>query len=463
MSISSEPHNPDCPMNSLQQYIDLYRAQTALVDAGSAPVLNALRPDALWRLERMELPRHGSEDYEHIDLPMLLAPDYGINLARRPLHINPAETFSCRVPNLSTALFFLSGDMFAQAATAQAHIPQGAIVASLRTAAQQHPELVAKYYGKTADMENPLVALNTLLVQDGLFVYVPKGVRIETPLQLVSMLQGAAPMMAIRRLLIVLEEGAEATLLCCDHTQNDTLPFLNLQTVEIYAGAGSHLEMYELEESTRLTTRLSSLYVDIHADANVLLDGMTLYNGTTRNEYYGTFRAPGGELKILGMGIEDQDRRLDSLSLVRHDVPHCHSNQLFKYVVEENAVGAFEGRVLVSHGADKTEAYQANRSLVASPTARMYSKPQLEIYADDVKCSHGTAIGQLDPMQIFYMRTRGLSELSAKTLLRQAFMADVIDPIPLERLRTRLRHLVDMRLDPECSPEACGACHSLNA
>ena len=411
-------------------------------------------------LESSPLPEAGSENFEHTDLEAILAPDFGLNIDRRPLGINPADTFSCHVPNMSTALFFLAGDSFAATPISRNNLPQGVTVTSLRHAALTNPGLLEPYYGKIADITNPLVALNSLLAQDGLFLYVPKGVKVERPIQLVNMLQGAVPMMAVRRLLIVLEEDAEACLLCCDHTQNSELKFLNLQTVEIHCGPRARFDMYELEESSRLTSRLSSLYLDIDRGANVLLDGITLYNGVTRNEYHARFLDRDAELQILGMGIEDADRRLDNYSLVRHDCPHCSSNQLFKYVVDDRAVGAFTGRVYVAPGAVKTEALQANRNLVASPQARMFSKPQLEIYADDVKCSHGTAIGQLDPMQIFYMRTRGLSEAVAKTLLRQAFMADVIAPVRLERLRDRLRHLVDLRLSDGYESANCSSCAS---
>lgn len=447
-------------MNAITQYIDLYKQAHPRIEAGSAPLLGSLRHEALRVLESSPLPEAGSENFEHTDLEAILAPDFGLNIDRRPLGINPADTFSCHVPNMSTALFFLAGDSFAATPISRNNLPQGVTVTSLRHAALTNPGLLEPYYGKIADITNPLVALNTLLAQDGLFLYVPKGVKVERPIQLVNMLQGAVPMMAVRRLLIVLEEDAEACLLCCDHTQNSELKFLNLQTVEIHCGPRARFDMYELEESSRLTSRLSSLYLDIDRGANVLLDGITLYNGVTRNEYHARFLDRDAELQILGMGIEDADRRLDNYSLVRHDCPHCSSNQLFKYVVDDRAVGAFTGRVYVAPGAVKTEALQANRNLVASPQARMFSKPQLEIYADDVKCSHGTAIGQLDPMQIFYMRTRGLSEAVAKTLLRQAFMADVIAPVRLERLRDRLRHLVDLRLSDGYESANCSSCAS---
>ncbi|MBD5231789.1 MAG: SufD family Fe-S cluster assembly protein [Bacteroidales bacterium] len=447
-------------MSALNQYIDLYVTARDLIDAGSAPVINARRAEAFECLQKAALPRKGSEDYEQTDLEALLAPDFGINLGRKPLEIDPSRTFSCRVPSMSTALFFLMGDTFASTDRSYNGLPEGVIVSSLAAAAVKHPELVKKYYGALANTENPLVALNNLLCQDGFFLYVPKGVKVEKPLQLVNILRHETPMMAIRRLLIVLEEGAEAKLLCCDHTQNSDTDFLNLQTIEIFAAPGARFDFYDLEESSARTTRLSSLYLTQGRGSNVLLDGITLFNGNTRNEYRTTFTEPDAELHLLGMGIEDDTRRLDNYTLIRHDAPHCHSNELMKYVVEDAATGAFSGRIYVAPGAVKTEAYQSNRNMVTSEGARMYSKPQLEIYNDDVKCSHGTAVGQMDEKQLFYMQQRGLSLPVAHTLLKQAFMADVIDAVRLTPLRDRLRMLVDMRFASDNSEHDCAACAS---
>jgi len=450
-------------MNPLKQYTDLYQEHRELIDSGAGDAMNRLRGQACAALERAELPRKGSEDYEHTDLAAILAPDYGINLGRIDAGISPAEAFSCKVPSMSTALFMLLGDRFGATQLSHRQLPEGVVVSSLAAACRSHREVMERYYGSVASLSNPLVALNTMLAQDGMLLYVPAGVKVAKPLQLISLLHGSVDMMAVRRLLIVLEEGAEATLLCCDHTQSPDHGMLALQTVEIIAGAGSRFEYYELEESTRNTRRLSSLYVHQHRDSQVLIDGITLYNGTTRNEYFCTLSEPGASLRLLGMGIEDDDRRLDNHSLIVHEAPRCHSDELMKYVVDDSAIGAFSGRIYVAHGAEKTEAYQANRNMVCAEGARMYSKPQLEIYNDDVKCSHGTAIGQMDEKQLFYMQQRGISLPVAHTLLKQAFMADVIEGVHLSPLRDRLRMLVDMRFASDGANHDCSACAIKNS
>lgn len=445
-------------MSALRQYIELYGGHASMVDANSAGVLNARRSEALKALENMALPSAGSENYEVTDLEKLLSPDYGINIARVNIDVNPAATFHCGVPNLSTSLFLQVNDIYAESENAREGLPEGVYVGSLREFASRYPETASSYYGELADIGNPIVALNTLLAQDGIAVWVRKGVRVEKPLQIVNILQNGMPLMAVRRVLVILEEGAEVKILSCDHTQNPDQDFLSLQVLELWAGKDSVLDYYDLEESTERTSRLSALYLSQGEGSNVMVDGITLYNGTTRNEYHCRFDGEHASLKLYGMGIEDRKRQLDTYSRVEHAKGDCKTDELFKYVVDDEAVGSFAGLVHVLQGADKTEAYQSNRNIVGSDSARMYSKPQLEIYDDDVKCSHGTATGQLDGMQVFYMRTRGIPESTARLLLKQAFMSDVIEGVRLPGLKDRLHLLVERRFSGGASN--CGSCQS---
>lgn len=443
-------------MDSLTQYLDLFRSARQLIDSNSSPVLNSRREEAFRVLEHTELPKEGAENYEHTDLGSILAPDYGLNLAKVNIDINPAATFHCDVPDMHTFLYLTFNDTPVPSPEGRGVLPEGVTAGSLREIADRRPDLVDRYYGRLAPLSNPLVALDTMLAQDGFMIHVAKGVKMEQPVQLVNILNNGVPLMAIRRVLIVLEENAELTLLSCDHTQNPDVDFLALQTVEVYAGRNSRLDFYDMEESTERTSRLNALYLSQEEGSNVLIDGITLFNGTTRNEYHTVFRGPEASLRLLGMGIEDRSRRIETYSYVDHQCGHCHTDELMKFVVDDKAVASFAGRIHVAPGAVKTEAYQSNRNIVGSDDARMFSKPQLEIYNDDVKCSHGTAIGQLDAMQLFYMRTRGLDETTAKLLLKQAFMADVIEGVRLDSLRDRLRMLVERRFAGGVS--ACSTC-----
>lgn len=432
-------------MNSLTQYIDLYKQNSSLVNSGSSEIMNSQRQEALNILENSSLPPKGSENFETTDLSEILAPDYGINIARVNIDVNAGAAFKCGVPNMTSALFFFINDIYGEASGARKNLPEGLYVGSLRKFCDEFPMMAQKYYSRIADIRNPLVALNTLLAQDGIVVWAKEGVKYDKPLQIVGILDNGMPMMAIRRLLVIAEKGAELKLLICDHTQNDNVKFLNLLTTEIVAAENSSVEICEMEESSEHTCRLSAAYLRQEKSSRVSVTGITLYNGVTRNEYHCNYAGEDATLQLSGMAIEDCERKIDTYSLVEHTLPGCHTDELFKYVVEDKAVGAFSGLIKVLKGASKTEAFQSNRNIIGSDGARVYSKPTLEIYDDDVKCSHGSATGQLDQKQIFYMRTRGLSEEQARFLLKQAFMADVIDRISMPDFRMRLHSLVEKR------------------
>ncbi len=451
-------------MSALNQYLDLYRSHRDTLDRHSAPALNALRAAAGQVLEESVLPACDTDNYENCDLEGMLAPDYGLNIAKVNMGVDPKVTFRCDVPMLSTALFMLVNDTFAETSRSRANLPDGVEIGSLRAMAEKEPALVAKYYGAAADMGNPVVALDTLLAQDGLFLRVRKGVKVEKPIQLINILDSVAPLMAVRRILVIIEEDAAAKLLVCDHTQNQNVDFLALETVEIFVDKRGEFDYYSLEESSEKTSRISALYLRQEAYSKVGIDGITLFNGTTRNEYYCTFGGEEGDLHLYGMGIEDRNRKVSTFTRIEHNAPRCRSNELFKYTLDDTAAGAFTGRIYVAPGAVKTEAYQSNRNLLGSDDAKMHTRPELEIYNDDVKCSHGSAIGQLDANQMFYMRTRGLDEATARLLLKQAFMADVIDGIRVDSLRERLHIMTERRFAGEASACAgCSVCGSKNA
>ncbi len=431
-------------MNALQQYIDLYDANREFIEQQSPALLNMSRREAREQLATARLPRKGSEDYEASDLEAVFAHDYGVNVNRLPFDADPSNTFHCDVPNMSTCLYYSSNDAFHSSATAERNIGQ-VVVEPFSMAAVDYPELMASYYGKLANLSDPTVALNSLLVQDGLFIYVPDGVVAERPIQLVNIFNAALDMMVQRRLLIIVGKNASIKLLACDHTQSPDYHYLNNQVIEIVAMSGSHVDFYDLEESTPKTSRVSSVYVDQHEGSNVLIDGITLINGFTRNNYHVEVNGEHAETHLLGMTIASGEQHVDSHTFISHNAPRCNSNEMFKYVLNDNAVGAFAGKILVQPNCPRVEAYQGNRNLCGAPTAKMYTKPQLEIYTDDVMCSHGSAVGQLDEDALFYMRTRGIGIDEARRLLMQAFVADVIDGVRLDALKDRLHYLVEKR------------------
>jgi Fe-S cluster assembly protein SufD len=451
-------------MSSEQQYIELYEQARQVIFDHAPESMNAVRDEAFEDFCRQGFPSKKVERYKYTDIQKLFAPDYGVNLSRLQIPVDPYEAFRCDVPNLSTSLYFVVNDMFYTKAQPQAHLPEGVVIDSLR----RHPELVSKYYARLAKTsEDAVTALNTMLAQDGMLVYVPKNVKVERAIQVINILKATPQnaqrqvpdLMVNRRVLIILEEGAEIKMLFCDHAADDR-NFLATQVIEAYVGENASLDLYCMEETHHKNVRLSNVYIDQQANSRVNHNVITLHNGITRNKLDLTFSGEGAECQCYGCVIADKEQHVDNNTLITHHAPHCTSNELYKYVLDDKAVGAFAGRVLVEHGAQKTTSQMTNQNLTATKEARMYTQPMLEIYADDVKCAHGSTVGQLNDAALFYMRQRGISLDEAKLLLQNAFINEVIDHMQLEPLRDRLHYLVEKRFRGELNKcTGCKLCH----
>jgi Fe-S cluster assembly protein SufD len=227
--------------------------------------------------------------------------------------------------------------------------------------------------------------------------------------------------------------------------------------IEVFVGKNAMFDLYELEETHTGNVRISNMYIRQEAGSNVLLNGMTLHNGISRNNVEVALVGENAEINLCGMAIADKNQQVDNHTFIDHLVPNCKSNELFKYILDEQAVGVFTGKVLVRPGAQHTNSRQTNRNLCITREACMYTQPQLEIYADDVKCSHGATVGQLDENALFYMRTRGIPEKEVRLLLMFAFVNEVIDLIRLDALKERLHLLVEKRFRNELS--RCQGCY----
>jgi len=475
-------------MSAEKQYISLYTEQHSLIDAHSAPSLNAYRAEAADVLARVGLQR--PKDYTQVDPEEALSYDYALNLARHDVPTEKKDLFTCAVPELSTDVHFLVNEQYVanekikSGETTNSMASRSYFAGSLRQFAIEHPELIEQYYSKLAMSQEPQydiraehtsvtahrplgeAALNTLFAQDGFVLYVPDGIQVEKPLQLISLMRSVDDLMACQRLLVIIGEGAKASLLACDHasllpkdrqTGDAEYPRqLCLQVTEIFVGKNATFDYYALEEHNDFVTRLGAIYVEQQEGSNAAFGQYALTAGQTRNRIYVDLKGEHAETHLYGMCIADHEQKVDNITYIRHRVPNCSSNELFKYVLDDAARGSFIGRILVQQGADKTDAHQTNRNLSLTKDTRMSARPELEIYADDVKCSHGTTVGQLDEQAMYYMRTRGIPEAEARMLLMFAFMGDVIDGIRIEPLKDRLKHLVEKRFRGELTQ--CKTC-----
>ncbi|WP_424784895.1 Fe-S cluster assembly protein SufD [Prevotella pallens] len=443
-------------MQSEKQYIDLYNETQGMIKQHSCDVLNKVRDKAFEDFKRQGFPTKKMERYKYTDISKLFAPDYGLNLQRLKMPINPYEEFKCDVPDLNTSLYFVVNDQFYTDQLPKPQLNDGIVVDSFLNALKTHSEIITKHYAKLADTaKDALTAFNTMLAQDGLFVYVPKDVKADRTIQVINILRSDVNLMLNRRILIVLEDGAELSMLFCDDSADDR-KFLATQVIEAYVGNNAKLELNCLEETHLKNVRISNVYIDQQKNSHVSHNIITLHNGVTCNKLDLTFSGEGSECFLNGCVVADKHQHVDNNTVINHSVGNCTSNQLYKYVLDDHAVGAFAGLVYVAKDAQKTLSHEVNQNLCASSTAHMYTQPMLEIYADDVQCNHGSTVGQLNDAALFYMQQRGIDKREAKLLLEFAFVNEVIDKMELVPLRDRLHHLVEKRFRGEL--DKCRGC-----
>jgi len=440
-----------------QQYIDLFETYRKDLDKHSAEGINSKRDEAFQMFQKMGFPTSELEEYKHSNVTRTFNKELGLNIRNIPIPVNPYEAFKCDVPNLNTNVYFLINDRFYNKIELKNSLPEKVFVGSLQEFSMKFPGVFNKYYGNIANVESDgVVAYNTMFAQDGFVVYVPKNVTVEQPLQLINILRSDVDLNVNRRLMIIAEENAEVKLLVCDHAVDD-VDFVVTQVTEVFVDQSARVDVYELEENSEKVTRLSSLFSKQMESSQLVTSSVTLHNGYTRNNFKFELLGKHAEAHVGGLAIADSEQHVDNYVFIDHAVPSCTSNELFKYVLQEKSTGVFCGKILVDKDAQKTQAYQTNRNLCASEDAHMFSKPQLEIYADDVKCSHGLTIGQLDEQALFYLQARGIEKDDAKLLLMVAFTKDVVDLIRIDTLKERLEQLINKRFKGELL--RCGNCN----
>ncbi|MBQ7685660.1 MAG: Fe-S cluster assembly protein SufD [Bacteroidaceae bacterium] len=396
-------------MSLEQSYINLYTTHRAKLFAGAPDALNQYRDVAMETFRMQGFPSRKVEDYRYID----------VNAA-----FDGKQTYS--MPLKTTPLGETKGK------------PIGV----------NNIELLNRYYTKAADNQDPITALNTALTQECLCIHVAKNQQLEKPIELTDIFAAGTDQMEHKRILIVLEEGASAVLLL-HYMTRDKFHYLATQVIEVFVGDNANLQLYELEETHTSCTRFNNVYFHMGRYATVKHNNIALFNGVTRNTVKAYLKGEYGEVTLNGCVMADKNQVVDNNTLIRHDVPNCTSHELYKYVVDEQSVGAFAGKVYVAEGAQKSVSEEVNQNICASDEARMYTQPMLEIYADDVKCSHGSTVGKLDEMALFYLRQRGIPLAEARMLLMQAFVGQVIEEIPIAPLRDRLHIMIEQRLKGE--------------
>jgi Fe-S cluster assembly protein SufD len=436
--------------------IDQFIKNQDQISASSPEFLQDLRLEAMDRFRQLGLPGKRNELYKYTPLDNVFHSDYMMLFAPSQVDLNVEEMFTCDVPNLKTRLEIILNGFYFTHDKPLTEMDNGIIIGSLAEALKTYPEIVKKHYAKYASFEQSgLTALNTAFAQDGLFLYIPKNTKLKDPIQVVHLPMTGLDTLLHYRNLFVLEEHAEGEVIVCDHTLSP-FRFLTNSVTEVYAGPGSRFHYSRVQNEHLNSNLITNLYVHQERDSNVTSNTISLHGGMIRNNTHVRLNAEGCENNTSGLFFADRKQHVDNYVFIDHAMPNCVSTQLFKGILDDQATGAFNGHILVRPDAQKTNAYQTNNNILLSDESKMNTKPQLEIYADDVKCSHGATTGQLDEEALFYMQSRGIPRREARLLMLYAFAWDVIDHLNIKPLKDRISHLVNQRLSGELS--RCNNC-----
>ncbi len=331
-----------------------------------------------------------------------------------------------------------------------AGLPDGVVVMGLGDALELHPEEVDEHLGRHARFdEQHFVALNTAFLRDGVYIRVPRGTVVEQPINLLMIGKPGVPeddtVAFFPRILIVAEESSQLSLVE-QYVSLGEGAYLSVPVTEAVVGPNAVVDHYKLERESLDALQLSTLAVWQDRSSNFSSHSISWGGAIVRNDVHAILDGEGCEATLNGLYLVEHDQLVDNNLRVEHAKPHCDSHELYKGILEGRARAVFTGRIYVHEGAQKTDAKQTNRNLVNSPEALCNSHPQLEIFADDVRCTHGSTVGQLDENAIFYLRSRGIGEEAAKSLLTYAFASDVVGRVKIDSVRSDLEEFLFRRL-----------------
>ncbi len=419
------------------------------------PKVSRLRREAMDFFKQNGFPHEKMENWRNTNMEGVYEAKLAVFDREIPFEKALSEIFLCEVHGFDThVLSILNGRFYSPEELKLTVDEDGVIIGSLAKAQQEYPELIEKYYGEIMQQTDGLKALNTALALDGVFIYVPDNVEVKNAIQLINILN--EPNLAVHvRNLIVLGKNAKLTFLHCDDSVNHHTGFIN-KVNEIYLGENAELELYKLQNLNDETALLNQTAIHQSANSRLKVNVLSFNGGLIRNEITDLMNGEGAWSDIRGLYVMDQQQHIDNQVFVYHNKPHCSSNQLFKGILDNEATGVFNGYVYVARDAQQTNAFQRNSNILLTKTAHVDTMPHLEIYADDVKCSHGASVGQLDNDALFYLMQRGIPFDDARTLLLYAFADVIIKEISIEALRISIEDIVKRRLRGELS--ICDRC-----
>ncbi len=420
----------------------------ASLNGDSKLLLHQKRKLALENFKTVGLPTIKNEEWKYTSLAHINMDELNFE-PTKAIEVTKEQIAYCSFPEIeSNKLIFINGKL-SQELSEINETDDSIVIGSFYEQSKRHPELVERYFGKlTENQEESVASLNTAFVQDGAFIFVPKGKSPTLPILVLNLLDSFDPKAITQpRNLIVLEEGASASIIESHRGLSPVQMGVSNSVSEFFIGANARIDCYKLQLGKHLGTFIDSTF--IHQEKDSVYHNFRVNHGASlvRNNLHAHLSGTNCETELKGVYITSDDDHIDNHIVVEHAAPHCYSNQLYKGILNGKSTGVFNGMIHVFRDAQKTNAFQTNRNVLLSDDATINTKPQLEIYADDVKCSHGATSGKLDKNAIFYLMTRGLDEQKATAMITQAFAVEALEGVAIPELKESLTEQIANRLN----------------
>jgi len=436
--------------------IDIFENNIDILLNNDNKIIKEIREKAIDEFIKQGFPDSKQEVWRTTNLSKVISQDYDFFVDYPHNTIDIDKLFTCDVPDIDTYLVTLYNGWFTYKNKQISILNDGTVIGSFEQAMKLYPNMFEKHFGQYAAIsDNGLIAINTAFSQDGVFIYVPDGVKVKIPIQIVSIVDCNDNIFIQPRNLIILGKDSKLTLIHCDHSLHHKNSFIN-SVSEIYIDKNAELEYYKVQNKDIQSNLITSLYFRQEENSKLSSNTITLNGGLVRNNIKVEVKGSNCESDLKGLYLADAHQHIDSNVFVDHISPDSVSTQMYRGIIDDNATGIYNGHIRVCRGAQKTKAYQNNKNILLSEKAVALSNPHLEIYADDVQCSHGATVGQLDSEAMFYMRSRGISEEKARIMLMYAFAVEITGKISIPALRERIDLLIEKRLSGELS--ICDQC-----
>lgn len=428
--------------NTKEWYLSSFKKFEEKLNGQSKSFLHQIRKDALTKLSEMSFPTNRDEEWKYTNVQPITKQNFVPAYVSKAEKIKKEDVEKFLFTDFDYHLLVFINGIFSEELSYVENLPTGIFVGSLNRIVKENPELINKYISKFSRIDNAFNALNTAYATDGLVVFVPDSNIIEKPIQVLYLNTSAEEnILSVPRNLVVTGKNSQVSVIANYQGYGDKVYLSNVVT-EVYADENSIVDLYKIQNENDNSFHIEK--VQAYQKRNSIFNHYNISFGgaIVRNDINSVLDDENVETHYYGLYLGRGKQHIDNHTFMDHAKPNCMSNELYKGILDDNARGVFNGKIIVRQDAQKTNAYQQNKTVLLSKQAVIDTKPQLEIFADDVKCSHGATVGHLDEVSEFYIRSRGVPQELAKSMLIRAFANDVIETIKIDALKEQINHLI---------------------